>query len=256
MSAEPTYQMEPELRLVARRSARVKVQAWTELRTIALTGCVIALVIGWFAARDLQDLYALRERGVTQQAVVTGKRKVHGKSDSYYLSYSLQQHDAAVQDEDQIPKSLYEQKRVGDTLPITFLPGQPQTHRLGHVRDERVQERSISWALGLLCASGLFGLLVSAMWFEYCKELHLTREGVPAPALVITCVAPQPNTKTTQYSVTYQFEAQGGEQTQTGSVSAEVGKQIVEGQTVTALYDAADPRRACLYCALRYTEVE
>lgn len=143
MSAELPYQIEQELRLGTPRPARVKRQEKIALVWLAGIGLIVALVIGWFAFRDISDLYTLRTRGVTAQGGITDKRKFHGKSDSYYLSYSL------------------------------------------HTVYINMEEAQI----------------------------------------------------------------------QTCSVSVDIGKQLAADQTVTVLYDAANPRRSCLYCALRYTEI-
>lgn len=131
MSAESPYQLEPELRFGIPRPARVRASARAELKTIALIGCLVACIIVWFAARDLSDLYRLRTGGVTELAVITDTRKVHSKSDSYYISYSLPANGIRIEDEDQVSQTIYEQKSRGDKMPVTYLPGQPQTHRLG-----------------------------------------------------------------------------------------------------------------------------
>lgn len=93
------------------------------------------------------------------------------------------------------------------------------------------------------------------MLYEYRKELRLARDGVPVPGLITNCLPPQPNTKITDYTITYRFATPNGEQIQTCSVSEELGKLLAAGKTVTVLYNADNPRHARLYCALRYTEI-
>ena len=255
MPVGQSHEFEPELRMGTPRPARVKAQARRELQVITLFTLVIAWIICWFASRDLDGLYALRAHGVTGQATVTDKRKTHSKSDSFYLSYSLQERGIEINDEDQVSESVYEQKRQGDPLPVTYLPERPQIYRLGHVRNERAQARTAAWALGLLAWLGLLGLGLATSAYEHRKELRLARYGVPVAATISDCKAPQPNTKTTNDTVTYRFAAPDGEHTGVCSVSGEVSKNLATGHTVTAFYDPANPRRACLYCAFRYTEI-
>lgn len=255
MSLQASYQLEPELRFGLPRPARIKPQEIASLWGIVLVTLTIACLIGWRASLDLSDLYALRDHGKTWQAVVTDKRTVHSKSDTYYVSYLLRAKNTLIEDEDSVSSSLYERLRKGDSLSVTFLPEQPEIHRLGYVKDRRVRAGWVNWGLGMLAGTGIFILLIAAMVYEARQELYLVRYGVPAAAVISALVPPEPNAKIPNYSVTYRFLLPTGEQTRKCSVSSEVGKLLTEGSTVTVLYDPAKPRHSCLYSALVHTEM-
>ncbi len=254
MTAESSYEIEPELRMETPRRARVKAGGRAVVRMFVLFALAGVCVIGWLAARDLRDLYALRAHGLLGQAVVTDKRMFRGKSNTYLLSYSLPTPPTSIEDEDKVPYALYEQKRPGDTLDVTFLPNHNQTHRVGEVNDERIQARMTVWTLVLLSWTGFWGFIPALAVFEQRKELRLARYGIPVPALIIKCVASKPGMSNTGYDVTYRLPEPFGERA--GSVSNEIGKTLAAGQMVTALYDPADPRNTCLYCGLLNTELE
>jgi hypothetical protein len=155
MSKVRPHQIEPELQIQLPRPARVKTQTQATMWGVGLIGLAIACVIGWRASRDLGDLIALRGHGVTGQAVVTETRVSRGKSDSYYVSYMLRTQNGLLEDEDQVPYSRYEQIHEGDTLTVTYLSGQPETHRLGPVEDRRIWRQSGMWLLGMLGGTGI-----------------------------------------------------------------------------------------------------
>ena len=89
MSAESTYQFEPELSSWLERPARVKPEAKATLRGMVWFTLAVVGIIGWFAFRDLSALFALGAHGRTEQAVITNRKMVKGKGYSYYLSYVL-----------------------------------------------------------------------------------------------------------------------------------------------------------------------
>lgn len=255
MFAEPTYQFEPELRSWLERPARVKEEAASGLRAMICFTLAVVGIIGGFACHDLGELFTLQAHGRAGQAIITNRRKVEGKAYSYYLSYALTTEKGWIEEEAQVSEPLYEQKHNGDAIFVSYLPQSPQVHRLGLVTAERVHNRTAAWALGLLACAGLLGSIITITAHEYSKELRLVREGVLAQGLISDCVPPQPNSKFTDYQVTYRFTLPSGEQIKTCSVAGLVGKQLSAGQIVTVLYNAANPRHSRLYCALRYAEV-
>jgi len=255
MSAESTFQFEPELRSWLARPARVKKEAKAALRGMLWFTLVVVGIISGFAYHDLGELIALQAHGRTDQGVIIGRREVKGKGVSYYLSYELKTQKGVIDDEAEISAALYKQKHIGDAVFVSFLPQSPQIHRLGLMTAERVHNSTVGWTLGLLACGGLLGFITTMVAYEYSRELRLVREGVPAQGFISDCVAPQPNSKYTDYQVTYRFTPPSGEQIQTCSVAESVGKQLCAGQIVTVLYNAANPRHSRLYCALRYAEV-
>lgn len=255
MFAETTYVLEPELQSWLARPARLKAEARLTLRILVCVTLALAGFIGALAYHDLGELFALRAQGRVEQAFITNRKKVSGKAYSYYVTYALEMQGVSIEDEAQVSESDYNQKHIGDTVFLTFLPQSPQVHRLGRVTDERVRDSVVNWTLGMVACVGLLGAGTTVTAFEYSRELRLVREGVPAQAVISKCIAPQPNTKYTDYKVTYRFTPPSGEQVQTCSVVGSVGKQLSVGKIVTVLYDAAAPRQSRLYCALRYAEV-
>src|SRR4051812_25769515 len=110
MSAESTYQLEPELRSWLARPARVKEEATSALRGMICFTLAVVGIIGGFAFHDLSELFALQAHGRADLAVVTHRKKVEGKGYSYHLAYELATQNGWIEDESEVSASLYEQK--------------------------------------------------------------------------------------------------------------------------------------------------
>jgi hypothetical protein len=165
----------------------------------------------------------------------------------------LRTQDGLLEDEDCVPYCLYEQIREGNTLTVTYLSGQPETHRLGPVEDRRIWRQSGVWLLGMLGGTGIFGFVFLGILRQTRKELRLIRYGISCPGRICDCVLVK-NAKTACYTVTYQFLWADGKQRQTCVVSGDVRERLSPGKMATVLYDPANPRVSCLYTAISYAE--
>src|SRR5947209_18309445 len=103
MSTKLSYELEAELRVPPPRRVRFNADVWSGFGCLTVILIAITALIGGFALHDLGELYSLRARGATDLALITGKRTEHGKSDSYYVTYSLQKARISINDEEQIP---------------------------------------------------------------------------------------------------------------------------------------------------------
>jgi len=242
------------MRVGTPRPARITASNRAALFYIILFILGIALLICWFAARDLDEIYALHRHGVTVEGIITDSRMVHGKSNTYYLGYSFPMSKTRIFDENQVSKEMFDRKSIGDSLTVTFLPSDPQIHRLSIINDRSVLGCWLKWASGLLLWLVPFGSVCLGIIYQYRSDLQLARYGVPAQALIKECTVPISN-RPTDYRVTYRFAAPKGEQTKICSVSCKAGKEFIVNETVTVLYDAANPNFSRLYRALLYSEI-
>lgn len=258
MFAEPPYELEPELRYGTTRRSTLKLPSRVGLWLLGCLGLGVACLLGGLASRDLSELEALRSRGVTGRGFISGKRSVHGKSTTYYVSYLLILPTAAstITDEESVSYSAYASARNGDPVPVTYLASLPKVHRLGGVGESRVRAARVAWGFGVLFGAGAFLAIFAILAISCRNELRLARSGTPAPAVVTACVPPRPYGKARDYTVSYRFTTPAGEQQKTSMVSAAFGSSLSQGQTVTVLYDPDNPRSSRLYRALQYTEIK
>lgn len=253
MSAEATYQIEPELR--SPRFAHLKKEVWREVWGMALVGLVIACIVGAFAWRDLRELSALQKRGVAAEAIITDKRVVHSKTTTYHISYSLERPDVSIDDEAEVGSEIYARKQIGDKLIVTFLPGDAAVHRLGRVANGRIEDREVLWVLGMLAVGGCFGLMVFCRVHDTLRGLYLARYGVPAMGTIANRMPSEVTADTRTYTVTYRFLSPEGEKIHRCMLFRGTGEPFCIGDRTTILYDPTNPSRSCPYSTLSEIQI-
>lgn len=240
--------IEPELRGATPR--RVSYTAGTQA---ARTLCVVLLVgvtwlVGWLGARDIGDLNALLGHGMTTTAHVTDKHEHHGKSTSYSLDYSFTVDGEEVDSNESISHYTYDYTNIGDPIDVTYLPEQPQTHRVGAVTRDRVDIQRTEWQWGDFAAAGIMGLILLAVELNYRGHRRLLETGVPVRGEVTD--RSMVRGKSTTYYLYYEFPGPLQTQTNKITVSRFVFDSNPPGEDLTVLYDPAKPTYNRPYCTL------
>lgn len=253
---DTSYEFEPELRTGVRQTT------WTsearDTRTL-FVGLLLAtlLIGGFFAARDLSDLHALRRQGREVSAQVTGKRETHGKSVSYNLEYRFYSGGEWINDHDDVPQYLYESTPIGDTLGVTYLPSDPTVHRIGSVDDRRVARRTRGWLFGIGGIAAFFLLGIWGIEYDYQRQMRLAISGIPTAGSIISCEPVMSGNQVKWYQVKYTFaDLRSNTRTAGWSAPEALGKRLQNGQNVTVLCDADNPNHFVLYTALTAVRVE
>lgn len=255
MSTETTFAFEPEVLLPVPRPTRLKRFPRVLLCALALFGLVFSGLVVYAAWGELNELYALRDRGQTSNAAITGKWSMRGKSTSYYIDYLLHTPSGAVSGEVSVDASHYYAKEIHDTITLTYLPAQPSIRQIGVVDNRVVRNGLMMW---IALASGVavlsLGLLGGCYW-DIRQEVRIVRLGQAAQGTVVRLTPPSKGDRYNNYDITYRFAGPKREITQHRFVLNAAGKLLAEGMEVTVLYDPQKPRRSYLYRALRYTEI-
>lgn len=138
---------------------------------------VVALFL-WWAAQDFRELGALEAHGQTAAAQITGKHiEGGGRSTTGYTDYTFYANGVQVDDKENIALFQYDQSPSSGTLPVTFLPSHPQTHRVGAVTQGRIQHQGGVWIFRVLGACVFWGLLLPLLDFLLRQRLGMLRDG-------------------------------------------------------------------------------
>ena len=167
------------------RPARFTPGTQTARAVMALVTAGVFLLMCWLGMRDMNDLRALRAQGRMMGALIIGKTVHHGKNNTYYLNYQFYVNQTVVADRASFPYGTWDSAVIGGTLPVTYLPADPHTYRLGVVTDERIAERGRVWFWASLIALGVVGLIAGALEWTFQEQLALMRDGVAVSGVVL-----------------------------------------------------------------------
>jgi hypothetical protein len=231
--------LEPELTGPTPRPVRFTeaTQAVRLFLLFLLVGGLLLMV--WLASRDLGDLQALHARGKVAQAEILDRWVGHGKSDSYWLKYAFGVSGDVIYGETSVTREQYARTAVGESLTVTYLPSDPETHRVGEVTADRVTDERVNWTMGSLAVGLVLGLLFAGTEAHYRYRRRLLRDGVAVVGVVTGRRAVQ--SKSTEYYVRYEYPLRGQPLTdpwRQGEVPVSGGlyAALREGQPLTILY--------------------
>lgn len=242
--------LEPELNTQMPRPARLTpmTQFTRLLGVVTWIGMTVLLLT--LASRDINDLRALQANGRAMNATVIDKYTHSGKSTSYYLRYQYLVDSQEYSDTEQVSYTVYDETAIGAPMLITCLPSAPTTDRVGTVDKARVDKEVQNWVLGIGAACLIVAVVMATVEIGYRKQLFLLREGVAAAGTVISRSALQRG-KSTVYTVTYSFSANGQPMWKSSNVSAPFESAVYPGAYITVLYNPSNPLDCFPYKALR-----
>lgn len=243
--------LEPELNTPMPRPARLTplTQFTRLLGVVTWIGMTVLLLT--LASRDINDLRALQTNGMLMNATVIDKYYRSGKSTSYYLRYQYLVDSQAYSDTQQVSYAAYEGTGIGAPMLITCLSSAPATDRVGTVDKARVDKEVQNWVLGIGAACLFVGIVMAVVETRYRKQLFLLQEGVAAAGTVVSKSVQRRN-RSTVYTVTYSFTADGQQVWQTSTVPSSFESGVYAGAYVTVLYNPSNPRDCFPYKALSY----
>lgn len=110
-------------------------------------------------------------------AQITGKHiEGGGRSTIHYTDYAFYANGVRVDDKENAALFQYDQSPSSGTLPVTFLPSYPQTHRVGAVTPGSIQRQRVVWVFRVLGACVFWGLLLSLLDFLLRQRLGMLRD--------------------------------------------------------------------------------
>lgn len=245
--------VEPELqgrtpRAVRDTSGTRKARFWLWLLFV---GVMTPLLMA--ARHDLEQMRTLLARGKTATASVIAHHMTYGKHNTYLLDYIFQAEGTVISDSADVSHLEYEQTRDGGPLTITYLPGNPQIHRVGTVNRRGFDVTIAGWAVGGSLAFLLLGGLIARAEILTWGARRLLQNGQAVTGVVterkIKTYQGQSGTRTI-YTLCYRFPTPQGEHSGRNNVTRAFYDQHPPGAALTILYDAQKPARNQPYRAL------
>jgi len=216
----------------------------------------IAVTIGLFygAYRDISTLQRLVTTGKTMYATVTDHYAHYGKSTSYHLDYAYTLDGAAYGNSVSVTRNFYEETQIGSHLLITYLPSDPAIVRVGTVNQPLIHSHTQNWVIGIGLVCTILGIIFAIIEGNYKKRMFLMRYGTAAIGR-ITGSAQSHNKKTTSYTVSYSFSADGQPMWQTVLVPSQFYFSVFSGAFITILYVPDNPIDSLPYKAIAEVEI-
>ena len=145
---------------------RHTVQALLLFGVIAILVSIAAVVLGW---RSLEDRRKMQHEGTAVWGEITGleRRRAMRGTDECVAKYRYSDQSGEIQSSEKSYSHLsWEQLRVGDKVPVTYLPDHPTIHVAEHLTEQTVTQpyraarRFAAGTMGVTVAFGLLALFL------------------------------------------------------------------------------------------------
>jgi hypothetical protein len=186
---------------------------------------------------------ALRMRGAETTGIVTNKRSRLGTTTHYYIRYEFRISIRTIESSARVSEERWDALRVGDSIPVTYLPRLPQSSLPVARRDlslENVFGEAPTWQFGL--ATLLLLVLIVLMNRIRRRQVRLLRNG-NAVIATVTAINGQ--------RVEYSFDTPSGLITSRWSYRGSVLPKPAAGDTFAILYDPDNPNMNGPWIAIR-----
>lgn len=182
-----SHVVEPELLGVRPRTARWIDRTVTYRRLIWNLMFGTALVLLFFARNDLATWDALIDRGVPVTASVYDKTVYHGKSTTYSLRYSFYGDGLLWYGSDSVSHSAFDAANIGDTIPVTYLPGsRGEKWQQGIATELQRNNRFWEWIFAGFFGVGVLGIGLALFENEMRGQLRLLQYGISTVGRVVS----------------------------------------------------------------------
>ncbi|WP_119324210.1 DUF3592 domain-containing protein [Capsulimonas corticalis] len=142
-------------------------------------------LLSWLGMRDMNELRALQAHGRMMGALITDKTVRHGKHDTYYLDYDFYVNQTFVTDRSSFDYGTWDNAVIGGSIPVTYLPANPHTYRLGVMTEDRIAGQGRAWFWTSIVALAILGLFTGALEWTFQEQLTLMRDGVAVAGFVM-----------------------------------------------------------------------
>lgn len=191
---------------------------------------------------QFSHLLQLRQHGIRTNATITGTSFREGKS-LMNVNYSFT--TAAgfpIVASFKAPRRFIREMRTGNTLPVTYLPVNPDVHMWQEVDNGLILRRVLSGVLLFTTILVYFGFPVIVMESRLRRQLRLARAGIAATGTIVSCKPLVWRARRYGYWLTSIFLIADGERyTSQAFVSHVPGEPTLPGFPITVLYDPAQP---------------
>jgi len=152
------------------------------ISAFAILFAIGSLALGFFLWNQSQNQSAERDRldreGAAAEATVTRVWRTGGKSTSYRLSYTFEVGRQPVGGHSQAPHDLWRTLKVGDRIPVRYIPADPSVNHPASWPVSVTPEWIVAFVpASFLAITAIFGWMIRRQW-------RLLAEGRPAPGVV------------------------------------------------------------------------
>lgn len=236
MEEEYKHSIEPELAGASiPRLARLTPGTLTTRRYLWNAAFVTLGLIVFWGQRDIAPWDKIIKSGVTVQGVAYNNAE-HSENNSVSIQFET---DAGTM---YTHGALSRTVRVGQSLPITYLPGtQGEFWLEGKPDSQQRNQRLLLWGLAGLGTFGLFAATIAYCEKRWKHQLHLLQEGVAVHGLVRSGEVIE-ITNPPQYHIRYTYWVGRGKEKGRVRVSEyEYRSLTTRNPYLTVLYDVTQP---------------
>jgi len=230
------------------------------LRYFLFNALLIGLVWGqWLVTTDIRELEQLADSGRVTQGTVSRRHVTYGKKTKYFLDYYYRVEGVGrgvqvFSDTVQVEFADFYGKDDGSPIPVTYLPSDPETHRMGGVNALRVAD-SRDHDYGLFLFFGVVSVvLVGGVEIYNQGRRLLLRDGQVVIGQVIDHKIVRG--KSTTYKLVYRYEVPFNDMVyREVCVSHALFTQFNDGDDITVLYRENRPNYGTPYITITEAEI-
>jgi hypothetical protein len=232
---EPELRAPPPRRVVLTRTGKLSMALWAAMAVVVAGYAFLAPP----RPASLPPLFEAEGVAVTGTVHDKNERNLAVDGQTYYVYYNFQTQDGAqVRASRSVPRRVYDDVAVGDTLEIVYFSDDPHVHFAGLLEREELPP-AVRWIVAGALAALVFG-------FDHQRRYHrrLVSQGT---AVAGTVEGVRRRGANRVFTVRFQLHAHQG-----SLRGSERNPQRADGDLVTVLYLPERPERAVLYSATLY----
>lgn len=242
--------LEPELMRPTPRHAHYTSLTQTSRMIGIAVWLFITGILFYIASGDAGELRRLASNGQATAAAVSDKYTSGRRRSRYFVDYEYRVGQTTYSGEQEVSHRIYVDTSMGDQLPITYEPDDPDVHRIGAVTADMANHAVGIYVVLIGVVSTLLALFLAHIETTNKKQMRLLQEGIAAVATV-TAKGSRDSAKTTIYSLSYTYEVGGETVENTLAVPFDVQEYLEPGSQFSILYMQDNPRESMPYRAIR-----
>lgn len=227
---------------------------------IGFLGTVAAaavLIGGLIIADRAKDGSVLAREGQVAAARAIKEPIEKGEGKKYPISYRFDYQGRTYSDRQRVRRSFYEGLRDVDTVEVTFLPRDPNVHKLGRVTNADVEKDMANGILIVVLVSGLFGGLAWAIRAAAQRESRILSDWTATSAQILESKKSYGSEHGTTYKLKIRYRVPRQADVEATTKFTRQGKlDLPVGSFVDVLYDPEDVTRVRIREGLTAAEVD
>ena len=239
------------------RPVRFTLQTTLILWALRLTSILVVVVGIPIVLNRASVTERLAQHGEVIQAEISDLVITRGKSDTYRVKYEFNYPRTRVSDSERVSRSEYEALSVGNPIPVTLLPNDPNVHRYGLVTRDDARREQGQGSLIVLLLSG--AIAVSGLLFQKVArtQRQILRNWLARPAQAIHLESKSAGKSGTTHTIRYRVLMPDGQIEEfSHSETGHAAPRAQPGDSFEALLNPENRQEAQPLWSLRAVEIE